>query len=219
MHPDEIVLNEYVDASLETGQREEVARHLQDCSACRAIVDDLTALKSAAQALGDISPPSHVWPRVLEAAASASRRRSTEPPWWAFAAAAAALVAAVWLGSRTSSTPAGTRAVNPGQVASAGASRDTVEAELREAEQHYVNAITVLQQIAAADSSRLDPETMATLQKNLALIDQAITESRAAINAQPASDTARASLFDGLRAKLALLNDAVTLISDPRNKG
>jgi hypothetical protein len=149
------------------------------------IVDDLIALKSAASALAGLTPPARVWSNLRDATARTERPRSTEPPWWAFAAAAAALVAAVWLGSRTSSTPSGTPAANSGQVASAGASKDTVEAELREAEQHYVNAITVLQQIAAADSSRLDPETMATLQKNLALIDQAITESRAAVDAQP----------------------------------
>ncbi len=94
-----------------------------------------------------------------------------------------------------------------------------VEAELHEAEQHYVNAINVLQQIADADSSKLDPETVATLQKNLALIDQAISESRAAVDAQPASGPAQASLVEGLRAKLALLNDAVALITDSTNKG
>ena len=56
--------------------------------------------------------------------------------------------------------------------------------ELRQAEQHYGNAIKGLEQIASANQNALDPNTAATLQKNLAVIDQAINESRAAVRAR-----------------------------------
>ena len=49
------------------------------------------------------------------------------------------------------------------------------------------------------EQSELDPRTAATLQKNLAVIDQAISESRAAVRAQPASEPAQQSLIDGLQ--------------------
>ncbi len=74
-----------------------------------------------------------------------------------------------------------------------------VETELRIAEQHYENAIAKLQEIAKSDDNAIDPQAKATLQKNLAVIDQAIAESRAALKAEPQSAPARNSLFDALK--------------------
>ena len=96
------------------------------------------------------------------------------------------------------------------------ASAEAVEAELRAAEAHYDKAIKGLEQIANAEQSPLDPKTAATLQKNLAVIDQAISESRAAVRAQPSSEPAVSSLMDAFKTKLALLQDTVALINEMR---
>ena len=58
--------------------------------------------------------------------------------------------------------------------------------------------------------------TAATLQKNLAVIDQAIGESRAALRTQPASEPAQASLVENFKAKIGLLQDTVALINEMR---
>jgi hypothetical protein len=92
----------------------------------------------------------------------------------------------------------------------------SVEAELRAAEEHYQKAIAGLEQIANAGKGSLDTQTAATLQKNLAVIDQAISESRAAVSAQPASEPAQTSLMENFKAKLALLQDTVALINEMR---
>ena len=63
----------------------------------------------------------------------------------------------------------------------AGGAAESIETELRQAEAHYENAIKGLEAIATTEQSELDPRTAATLQKNLAVIDQAISESRAAV--------------------------------------
>jgi hypothetical protein len=56
----------------------------------------------------------------------------------------------------------------------------------------------------------------AVLQKNLTVIDQAITESRDALRAQPSNASAQSGLFDALRTKVALLQQTVELINDMR---
>ena len=108
--------------------------------------------------------------------------------------------------------------VSPGADApiSANDAAQSVETELRQAETHYEKAIKGLEVIANSEQSELDPRTAATLQKNLAVIDQAISESRAAVRAQPASEPAQQSLIEGFKTKIGLLQDTVALINEMR---
>jgi anti-sigma factor RsiW len=92
----------------------------------------------------------------------------------------------------------------------------SVEMELRLAEQHYEKAIAGLEQIANAERSSLDPQVAAVLQKNLGIIDQAIRDSRVALQSQPSNQVAQASLFEAFRRKVALLQDTITLINEMR---
>ena len=50
----------------------------------------------------------------------------------------------------------------------------------------------------------------------MGVVDQAITESRAAVNAQPANDPARRSLLESFKAKIELLQNTIALINDMR---
>jgi hypothetical protein len=92
----------------------------------------------------------------------------------------------------------------------------TVESELALAQEHYTRAIAGLEQIISDPASTLDPELATVLQRNLAVIDDAIGESRAALNAQPTSDVAQQSLFGALRSKVTLLQETVALINSMR---
>ncbi len=135
-------------------------------------------------------------------------------------AAAAALVFATAVGIRYvpsrggGAGPSGPPAA--GTTVAAGDAAQSVETELREAEAHYENAIKGLEQIANAERNALDPRTAATLQKNLAVIDQAISESRAAVRSQPSSEPAQQSLVENFKAKIGLLQDTVALINEMR---
>jgi len=228
MHPNELVINDYVDNALPAAERAEVERHLGECDACRALVADLRAIARAATALEPIEPPARVWPRIADAIrrqepVAAERDRS----YWKWLAAAAVLVLATIVGMRfnplskqraveqprqsASTTSGGTTAAAP-----AGDTAQTVETELRQAEEHYDKAITGLEQIANDNQSAFDPGTAATLHKNLAVIDQAISESRAAVHAQPNSEPAQQSLLENFRTKIAVLEDTVALINEMR---
>jgi hypothetical protein len=96
----------------------------------------------------------------------------------------------------------------------AAASQDTT----LPAEAQYDEAIAGLQQVADAQKSQLDPQTRAVFQQNLAAIDRAIDESRAALASEPANTLAQDSLLDALDTKVALLQDAVALGSEDVNQ-
>ena len=219
MHPNELTLNEYVDRTLGRDEHAQVARHLETCEACRQLVDDLREITRAAAALDVAIPPAQVWTRLekeirSEGASPADARRGRTravAASWSWLAAAAVLVLAVFIGIRftPSSSP------DPGAAADAAAA-EAVEAELKLAEAHYQKAISGLERIAGTENAALDATTASTLQKNLAVINQAIDESRAAVRAEPASQQAQHSLIENFKTKLALLQDTVALINAAR---
>jgi anti-sigma factor RsiW len=234
MHPEETAINDYVDEALDPGARAELERHLASCASCRQRIADLREIVTVSSTLDDREPPVRGWSR-LERAIALEPARTAGWTWrepfrsasagskaarYTWLAMAAAVVLAAAAGLRYA--PFGAR---PGAAANAGAgvataanraSTDALETEMLQAEQHYENAIKGLEQIASADQGTLDPRTAATLQSNLAVIDQAIGESRAAVRAQPASEPAQQSLIENFRTKVALLQDTVTLINEMR---
>jgi hypothetical protein len=114
----------------------------------------------------------------------------------------------------TPSTPIAT-ATSPSN-GSGGALVESIDSELQQAAAHYEKAIAGLEQVANANDSPLDPDVMAALHRNLGVIDKAITESRAALVAQPNSRVAQTSLFDAFRRKVALLQDTIALMNELR---
>ena len=232
MHPNEDALNAYVDGTSTAAEAADLERHLTSCASCRQTVDDLREILRAASALDDREPPARAWSRIERAialdgdrlpaprAGAASGARMSRAAIVTWLAAAAAIVVATMVGLRyvpaeRRQSAAAARA-DATEQASAAAAAQAVEAELRQAEAHYENAIKGLEQIANAEQSSLDPRTAATLQKNLAVIDQAIGESRAAVRAQPASEPAQQSLIENFKTKIGLLQDTVALINEMR---
>jgi hypothetical protein len=110
---------------------------------------------------------------------------------------------------------AGTAGSQPGN-APPGALVESIDSELQQAAAHYEKAIAGLEQVANASDSPLDPDMMAALHRNLDVIDKAISESRAALGAQPNSQVAQQSLFDAFRRKVALLQDTIALMNELR---
>lgn len=231
MHPNAPTLSDYVDRALGGTEEADVERHLEACAACRGLAADLGEIRRATKALTPIDPPAAVWLRVeeairLETPASLSgstpdgravTARSRQIGWLALAAT---LVLATVIGLRLgplvpadgggSDTPATTADEASGDAA------QTVESELRQAEEHYDKAIKGLELITNEGQSALDPTTAATLQKNLSVIDQAISESRAAVLSEPNSEPAQSSLLENFTTKISLLQDTVSLINEMR---
>jgi len=229
MHPNEDVIHGYVEDALSAGDRLDLERHLETCADCRRLAEDLAEIRRVASSLEVREPPARAWARLeraieLDAGArlKGSRDASSRYGNLAWLAAAAVLVLATVVGIRYSTgarlagPPATTPVAHGSDAPAPQASAEAVEAELRAAESHYDRAIKGLEQIATSDQNALDPKTAATLQKNLAVIDQAINESRAAVRAQPASEPAVDSLMENFKSKLSLLQDTVGLINEMR---
>lgn len=237
MHPNETTLNDYVDGSLGAAERLGVDQHLPGCAECRQLVEDLRDLLRAAAELELREPPVRAWPRLERAIRMEEPRADRgglEPrdvvtgpatarhyrAYVTWLAAAAALILATMVGVRYAPTrhvdAPPTTTPDAGAPITANDAAQSVETELRQAETHYEKAIKGLEVIANSEQNELDPRTAATLQKNLAVIDQAISESRAAVRAQPASEPAQQSLIEGFKTKIGLLQDTVALINEMR---
>jgi hypothetical protein len=218
------LVDDYVDGTLAADDLKAIEAHLAGCDTCRAMAADWSAIRRSARALEPHVPPPQVWTK-LAASFEGERSRSMASRWfaggvgWRPLAVAATLIVlaggASWILLRQSSltpsdsSPRIATTTNPELVQS-------VETELKLAEEHYQKAIAGLEQITRTESTTLDPQVAAVLQKNLDVIDQAIGESRAALQTQPASDVAQESLFEALRNKVALLQDTVVLINEMR---
>jgi anti-sigma factor RsiW len=227
MHPTQADINDYVDGALSLSDRAAVAEHLDQCATCRALADDLRELRRAARELAPIEPPARLWTK-LEPAVRKSFANGRQPAETAFpgptrrtwrsqtvwvTAAAAVLVLAAGLSIRMGYfAPRESTPVEETEAPTA----QSVEAELRQAEEHYQKAINGLEQIAKTEKGELDPRTADTLQANLAIVDQAISESRAALRTQPNSEPAQQSLLASFKAKIGLLQETVALINEMR---
>lgn len=224
------VLVDLVDGRLEPAQQRDIERHLEVCADCRALVTDLRNIRAAAFMLDRREPGAPIWTKLQAAIAAepaprgrllampgAIRRSLGEGGWpvWLGAAAVLMLATVIGLLPLLNRTAAPDASVEAGDTAP-DITVESVAKEFEAAEQHYQKAIDDLQTIANKDSGELDPEVAAVLRKNLTVIDQAISESRVALRAQPSSTNAQDGLFDALRTKVALLQQTVELINEMR---
>lgn len=227
-------IQDLADGTLGPVRRAELQTHLDTCDACRTLASDLQKIRSAARTIGSVQPPDHVWLQIAGRLRQDGRITDaglTRPRSVAWLALAATLLIAVgaslyMLFPREGASPQSAGAAAPGgdgpdsaQRAGNAPGTDTVQSiadDFAQAERHYRSAIAKLEEAAKADDDSIDPETAAILDKNLQVIDQAIAESRAALNTEPQSAPARDSLFEALRRKVTLLQDTVTLMNEMR---
>jgi anti-sigma factor RsiW len=213
-------LSAYIDGALPAEERADVARHLDQCAGCRGLVRDLERLRGAARSLGPMRPPDHIWLEIagqVHATAGPAAKPATAPTRrpvvWQWAGLAAALVLVTMAVYAVMQAPR--VAVPPGNAGQDAAVKAVAD-ELKLAMQHYENAITQLEALTKNNNGAIDPVIAATLQKNLAVVDEAIAESRVALTNNPESEPARESLFEALRRKVGVLQATVTLMNQMR---
>ena len=218
-------LVDLVDGRLDGAEQRNVERHLEGCQDCQALVEDLRSIRAAAFMLDRREPKADTWVKLQAAIArepAPKGRLLTMPAranWPVWLGAAAALILATVIGLMPLMNRPAPHDDSAPTEAVDGAPEATVEsvtAEFAAAEKHYQKAIDDLQTIANKDTGELDPQVAAVLQKNLTVIDQAITENREALRSQPSSSNAQNGLFDALRTKVALLQQTVELINEMR---
>lgn len=210
-------LSDYLDDELTPPERHAVEAHLQECRECAATLADLRHIAATAAALRDGPPAADLWPAIA-ARIAGGPRAAPPPPRRRFAftmpqlAAAALLLAALsWLAARVLS-PAPERAP---EVAAGGAQPSDGGAPsvmpVVFDEQQYDTAIRELQQAIDRGRSRLDPETVAAVERNLRLIDEAVNDARRALAADPSSGFLSGYMVQTRQRKLELLRQVAVL--------
>ena len=221
-------IQELVDGSLGAIRRAELEQHLSECEACRTFAADMRRIRDLAGSLDRLAPPDGLWLQVagrlrqegrVQAAPPVVRPASHSRRYSMLAIAASLLLAVgaslIYLFPMFETRNSRNAANQTGGEATTETVK-SVEDDFRLAEQHLQSGIAKLQEAARTNDSTIDPQTAATLKKNLDVIDQAIAESRAALNSEPQSTVARDSLFQALRRKVDLLQDTIALMNEMR---
>jgi hypothetical protein len=189
----EAMLNEYVDGTLPPGDRAAVEAHLAECAGCRTAVAELRALVAGAAALPTTVEPSRDLWTTIEARIVQRATWNVQRARWRRALAAAAVLV-IALGVYRLLPPF----TAPHRLAGGGVGWAAVQAD-------FERATDELSRILAVERGRLRPETVALLERNLAVIDAAIAESRAALARDPANAELQRLFSAAARQKVELL--------------
>jgi hypothetical protein len=202
--------------------------HRASCAECNAVWLDLDRISAEAAQLPRLAPSRDLWAGIearidapVVAALPQARRSWTQRPPVRLAIAASLLVAATagitWsiarqgiTGSGTTMT-AGTDLQDPATTAPNGTPGDARLASFDNTVAGMDREIEQLEAVLSEHRKDLDPRTIAVLQSNLAVIDAAIRESRAALEDDPASRFLAAQVARAYHSKLTLLRGAATL--------
>ena len=221
-HDLEHAISDLVDGTLPGPRRTAVEAHLATCARCRALAADFATLRAATRRLELHTPPELLWTRLAAQVAPAPEpRRGWALPAleWRSAMAASILLALLTGATWFSFREAASRSAADRSAAAAAAGDVTDPASpsyLHAPERAMRQEISNLEYLVTAESEVLPGETKAVYQATGAVIDDAIGQSTAMLQSEPANELAQQSLFEALRSKLALLQEMIALINEMR---
>jgi len=212
-------LSDYLDGDLSDAERRALERHLDACPTCTAALDELARVVERARELPGQRPAADLWPGIAArigpgapprpvAPAGKPRRWSFSFPELAAACLAAAVVSGggVWfLASRSPGSPIPAQPVAVSPLPSL--------AQPAAADRKYDAAVADLERVVEQGRGTLDTTTVRVIERNLALIDRAITDARRALAADPGNTYLNAHLARTMRRKIDLLRQAATIVA------
>lgn len=212
-------LSEYLDGELSSAEHASVHAHLAECAECRATLEELRRVVARASVVQDSAPERDLWPGVAARIGAGGRasmsvfkraltsRLSFTLPQLAAAGLALMVLSGglVWMAKsgdpRADFQPISAQVDQP---RTGGSPADV-------ADPMYDEAIVDLEKRLQTIRAQLDPETVRTLDADLAAADRAIRECRNALAVDPANTSLQARLANARAHKLALLSRAVAL--------
>ena len=221
-------LSEYLDDELTPDERRDVDAHLAACADCTAVLDELKRVVARAKTVEARPPVEDLWPGIVARTADAradkptpvsfpaSRRFSFTMPQALAASLAIALISGgvVWQLVDRSAKASRSSVVTTEREASAERPADTPRADVTTvsyADAQYDAAVADLEKELKDGRGRLDTSTIAIVEHNLQIIDQAIDQARQALDADPANSYLSSHLVEARRRKLDLLRRATAL--------
>lgn len=195
-------LEAYARGTLPAGEAAAFEDHLTSCAECSAFLDAAEPERSDAGALPrSVEPAADLWPGIRgRLRPRGSRAPRVTVPAWGLAAAAVLLIAlsssaTLWWLRRSAPPPA---------VRSADA--------VASIELDYASAATELGAALVQARTRLAPATVATIERNLAVIDSALAESRRALAGDPGNAALEYLVLASWRQKVDFLRRATALL-------
>lgn len=225
------LVSDFLDGSLSQEDQTTLNLHLEECLSCADVRTDLESIVGFCRSnRGEYSAPPNekaLWMRirnVIEAGAISSSaapvpRRGFLPNWigrtWelSFPQLAASVAAIVLLVSL--STAVGMRGFRGGDVTnpsvSAAENLSLAAANLRSRINQQQQAIDYWNQRVEYNKTRWNPEMRETFDRNLKVIDQAVTASFDSLSNNPHDEVSEEMLNAALNEKLALLKEFAEL--------
>ena len=213
-------LNDLADGTLSASERASASAHIQSCAPCAEQLAALQALLSSAAAMPDVlTAPSEAWPAIAQ---TIDRTKTVALPVSAAAhpglrvsrtqiAAAAVLLIAV--SSAVTSILVRRQPVDVGstRVAAVGGLH-TVTSEVSLIEGEYLSTAAQLRATLEREREGLSPSTIATVERSLTIIDDAIAEAREALVKDPSNDALRSLLRRSHQQKIEFLRRSTALL-------
>ncbi len=210
-------LNDHADGLLARPGHREVEAHLAACAGCRKTLEHLRKLHEETAALPrNVEPTRDLWPGIESALQGTSnvtplRPRAAPRPGglWRVALPAAAAVFLMALTAFVTIRLVGPDVSPPDDIVQS-AGRTSLQT-FRAAEADYRRTTDGLQDALDGRREELSPKTIAVVEENLQIIDQAIQDAWAALENDP-SQVGNGYLVASLyQKKVALLQRAIRL--------
>jgi hypothetical protein len=188
----------YAQGRLSEAAAAELEVHLAECAECAAALEALEPpLDAAARLPRAIDPGLDLWPGIR--ARLGTRGRRVTLSWWTLAAAAVLLVVASsgltrWI--ITQRSPVARVAELP---------------PIAPLEAQYFSAVNELGRALDGARTRLAPATLSVIERNLAVIDSALAESRRALQQDPGNPGLERLVITAWQHKMDFLRRAIAL--------
>lgn len=197
-----------------------IARHVAGCPECRSYAAFLATLRERADGVArEREPGRDLWPGIAarldapKTVAFRARASRSVAPWWAAAAAAVVAAAVTFALTRPPSDAPRAASASPATMASDDdATASVVPASHGAGDEDYARAMASL--LAALDQGkdRMAPGTRVVVERNLAVIDRALSDIQAALAKDP-NNTDLMRLFSTTRKrKVETLRQVVRLL-------
>jgi anti-sigma factor RsiW len=208
-------LSEYLDGELNISERAALEAHLATCGRCVATLAELRQVIARAKSLTDSPPATDLWsgiarqirrehtPERRDRLVRLDRRRFSLTVGQLLAASIALVLLSsggAWLAFKPDPVAVTPRPGMPITPVSWTSGTDLAVAELQDA--------------LTRNESRLDTATVRVVRQNLAVIDRAIAEARAALQRDPGSTYLNLHLANTMRRKVELLRRVNALVAE-----
>ena len=211
-------LSEYIDGELDNTERAALEAHLRACGHCYATLADLRQVVARAKALEDREPAKDLWADIraglTPARGTATGRPAVRPSGRRFAFSVPQLLAAsialvllsggsAWLARKPEPRAAAVSPTPPPgtEIPVSWTSGPDL-------------AVADLQEVLLRNESRLDTATVRVVRENLAVIDRAIADARAALVNDPGNTYLNLHLANTMRRKVELLRRVNALAAE-----